>query len=44
VAALIRAAMSDGTGGFGFSVEGSRRRRREPDAHPIEPRVSDLLR
>ena len=44
VAALSRAAMSDGTGDFEFAAEGSRRRHREPDAHPIEPRVSDLLR
>jgi hypothetical protein len=42
-AALARAAVSDGSGGFGFAPEG-RRRRREPEAHPIEPRVSDLLR
>jgi hypothetical protein len=44
IAALARAAMSDGTGAFEFAAEGARRRRRDPDAHPIEPRVSDLLR
>ena len=44
VASLVRAAVSDGAGGFEFSVEGPRRRRREPEAHPIEPPVRDLLR
>jgi hypothetical protein len=44
VASLARAAVSDGAGGFEFSVEGPRRRRREPEAHPIEPPVRDLLR
>jgi hypothetical protein len=35
LATLAGAARADGTGGFAFSLEG-RRRRREPDAHPID--------
>jgi hypothetical protein len=35
LATLAGSARADGTGGFAFSVE-SRRRRREPDAHPID--------
>jgi hypothetical protein len=38
VATLAASARADGAGGFEFSLEGRRRRRREPDAHPIEPR------
>ena len=38
VATLAGSARADGAGGFEFSLEGRRRRRREPDAHPIEPR------
>jgi hypothetical protein len=40
IATLARAALADGTVGFDFSADG-RRRRREPDAHPIEPRVGE---
>jgi hypothetical protein len=43
IATLARAAVSDGTGGFEFSVD-PRRRRREPEAHPIEPRIRDVTR
>jgi hypothetical protein len=43
IATLARAAVADGTAAFDFSAD-LRRRRREPDAHPIEPRVGDLLR
>ncbi len=38
VATLAGSARADGAGGFEFSLEGRRRRRHEPDAHPIEPR------
>jgi hypothetical protein len=37
VATLAGSARADGDG-YEFSLEGRRRRRREPDAHPIEPR------
>jgi hypothetical protein len=42
IATLASSARSDGTGGYTFSVAG--RRRREPDAHRIEPRIGDLGR
>ena len=38
LATLAGSARSDGTGGFAFSLEGRARRRREPDAHPLDPR------
>ncbi|HEY7701885.1 MAG TPA: hypothetical protein VIB02_06185 [Candidatus Limnocylindrales bacterium] len=44
LATLAGSARDDGTGGFGFSLEGRRRRRREADAHRIEPRIGDLSR
>ena len=44
IAALARAAVEDGADGFEFSSEGRRRRRREPDAHPIEPRLGRVRR
>jgi len=44
IATLARAALADGTGGFDFSAEGRAARRREPDAHPIEPRIGDVAR
>jgi hypothetical protein len=44
IATLARAALSDGSGGFDFSVEDTGHRRRAPDAHPMEPRVGDLSR
>ena len=43
IATLARAAVADGTAAFDFAPD-VRRRRREPDAHPIEPRVGDLMR
>jgi hypothetical protein len=43
IATLARAALSDGAAGFDFSADG-RRRRREPDAHPIEPHVGEMTR
>jgi hypothetical protein len=43
IATLAGSARSDGSGGYEFSVEGQRRRR-EPDAHRIEPRIGDLGR
>ena len=36
VATLAGSARADGTGGFGFSLEGRGRRHREPDAHPLD--------
>lgn len=36
LATLAGSARADGTGGFGFSLEGRSRRHREPDAHPID--------
>jgi hypothetical protein len=36
LATLAGSARADGGGGFGFSLDGPRRRRREPDAHPLE--------
>ena len=36
VATLAGSARADGTGGFGFSLEGPGRRHREPDAHPLD--------
>jgi hypothetical protein len=44
IAVLAGSARADGTGGFEFSLEGRRRRRRAPDAHRIEPRIGDLRR
>ncbi len=44
VATLARAAFADGSGGFDFAADDRGPRRREPDAHPIEPRVGDILR
>lgn len=42
-ATLAGSARGDGSGGYAFSLEG-RRRRRRPDAHRIEPRIGDLGR
>jgi hypothetical protein len=36
LATLAGSARADGTGGFAFSLEGPRRRRRPADAHPID--------
>jgi hypothetical protein len=36
LATLAGSARADGTGGFGFSLEARSRRRREPDAHPLD--------
>lgn len=36
VATLAGSARAEGTGGFGFSLEGRGRRHREPDAHPLD--------
>lgn len=36
LATLAGSARADGTGGFAFSLEGRTRRRREPDAHPLD--------
>ena len=44
IGTLARAALADGAGGFDFSADGRGSRRREPDAHPIEPRVGDIVR
>jgi hypothetical protein len=44
VATLARAALADGSGGFDFAADDRGPRRREPDAHPIEPHVGDILR
>lgn len=43
MATLASSARTDGSGGYAFSVDGQRRRR-EPDAHRIEPRIGDLGR
>jgi hypothetical protein len=43
MATLASSARTDGSGGYTFSVDGQRRRR-QPDAHRIEPRISDLGR
>lgn len=37
LATLAGSARADGSGGFGFGIDGARRRRREPDAHPFDP-------
>lgn len=42
IATLARAALADGTSAFDFSAAGRGSRRREPDAHPIEPHVGDV--
>lgn len=44
IATLARAALADGTGGFDLSADDRGPRHREPDAHPIEPRVRDIVR
>jgi hypothetical protein len=36
VATLAGSARAEGSGGFAFSLEGRGRRRREPDAHPLD--------
>lgn len=42
IATLARAALADGTSAFDFSADGRGSRRREPDAHPIEPHAGDV--
>jgi hypothetical protein len=44
IATLARAALADGAGAFDFSLEGRGSRRHEPDAHPIEQQVGDVVR